>query len=227
MRKALAAAMLGLMVGAVPATDAGTILSVSGMNNGGFSIGGLNPSSFSQVVGLSWSQTQGYSDVAIGVPILIDVPAGDIVDAYLVRGTVPQPQSSEIAHTSFTLPNIVTVVYEALFSGLDLGPGTYSVVLSSLTSIDNRIGWLYSAGPTIVEDTGVTLLNMAYTSFDTSPPSYPPDDPNFRPNNTAGATLNIAVFGTAAPNPEPTSLVLGSLAGLIGLGYACYRRLRR
>jgi hypothetical protein len=99
------------------------------------------------------------------------------------------------------------------------------VLLSSPTSIDNRIGWLYSASPTIVEDTGVNLPFKAYTSFDTAPPAYPPDDPNFIPNNS-GAYLNILVEGTPAAVPEPTSLVLGSLAGLIGLGCAWYRRQR-
>ena len=104
MCKVLAAAMMGLMVGVAGPASAGTILSVSGDNNGGFSIGGLNPPSLSQVVALSWSQTQAYSDVTINAD-----PGGRRHGRHRQRlsGTRhrPQPLSNEVAHTTFTLPN--------------------------------------------------------------------------------------------------------------------------
>jgi hypothetical protein len=93
-----------------------------------------------------------------------------------------------------------------------------------LTSQQSSLGWKYSVSPQIVEDTGVNLINSATSSVDTSQPAYPPNAPGFTPVN--GISLNFAVEGVAAV-PEPSSIVLAGLAGLIGLVCAWQRQRRR
>ena len=223
MRIAMAVTMLGFMLSAAGRGEAGTVLSVTGDDNGHLVVGGLSGGGSNlQIPAVTWSQTQAYSSVFITV-FLID-STSDTVDAYLVRGSVPQPASSQVAFTSFsTSPNSGVLNY-LVFSNLTLAAGTYSLVLDSPTSFQSSLGWKYSAAPQIVEDTGVNLINAASASFLGSQPAYPPDAPNF--TSDSGISLNFVVEGVAAV-PEPSSIVLASLAGFIGLGCACQRRLRR
>jgi hypothetical protein len=134
-----------------------------------------------------------------------------------VRGIVPQPSSNEVAHTTFSV--YTGVASYSVFTGLSLAAGTYTVVLASPTEQGNTMGWEYSAAPQIVLGTGVSLNNQAYTSFDTSPPAYPPNDPNFVPNDH-GVTLDYTVIGSAVSVPEPSTAVLveAGLMGLAGFG---------
>jgi hypothetical protein len=59
----------------------GTILSISGQDNGGYTVGGLSGGPYSQVVGASWTQMQSYTNVYIYVDILENV-GSDTVNAY-------------------------------------------------------------------------------------------------------------------------------------------------
>jgi hypothetical protein len=131
----------------------------------------------------------------------------DTIDAYLVRGIIPQPKSNEVAHVSFTASGTGLFTY-TVFSGLSLGAGTYSLVLDSPTESGGSAGWEYSASPQITLGAGVSTNGPAYISFDTSVPSYAPNDPNFRYTNQ-GVTLDYIVAGTAVP--EPSSIVMAGL----------------
>jgi hypothetical protein len=216
---AVAVTMLGFMFGAAGRSEAGTVISVTGQDNGHLVIGGLSSGSFLQVPAVSWSQTQAYSDVFINV--FLAGSSSETVDAYLVRGTVPQPSSSQVAFTSFSTSASPGVMNYLVFSNLTLAAGTYSLVLDSTTSFQSSLGWAYTASPQIVEDTGVNLINAATSSVVSSPPDYPPDSSNFTPNS--GIFLDFVVAGNAAV-PEPSSFVLASLAALFGLGCACQRQ---
>src|SRR5271168_2234657 len=103
-RIAMAVTLLGFMFGAAGRGEAGTVISVTGQDNGNLVIGGLAGSPDLQIPAVTWSQTQAYSGVFITV-FLTD-STSDTVDAYLVRGSIPQPASSQVAFTSFsTTPN--------------------------------------------------------------------------------------------------------------------------
>jgi hypothetical protein len=214
-RSSLIVAMLALIAGTEKRAEAGTILSVVGNNEGAFTIGGLaGGGGFSQVVGASWTQTGSYTDVAIAAFIL-ENGGSDTINAYLVRGSVPQPVTSEVAHTSFNVNNGLSS--PTIFMGLTLGPGTYTLVLASSTELGNTMGWEDSSAPTIQLDTGVSLNFKGYTSFDSSPPAYAPNDPNFLPQN-GSAYLDYIVTGTAVPEPSSFVLAGTALMGLAGTG---------
>jgi hypothetical protein len=217
-RSALPLAMTAALIGGMGRADADTIVSITGQNNGGYVLGALSDG-YSQVVAASWTQTQSYTNVSVYVPIL--ETGSDTIDAYLVRGTVPQPESNEIAQTTFTAFNGLTTY--AVFSGLSLGAGTYSIVLDSPTESNYSTGWEYSASPQITLGTGVSTNGPAYTSFDTSVPSYAPDDPNFRYTNQ-GVTLDYIVTGTVASVPEPSSIVIAGIGLAVLGGFALRRR---
>jgi hypothetical protein len=95
-----------------------------------------------------------------------------------------------------------------IFSGLDLGPGTYYIVIAADAGAE--IGWNATASAVVTTATGVTL-NSGYTCFNSSAISYPPDGGSCQP--TTGLLFNVSSYAT----PEPKTAVLISLAvcGLI------------
>jgi hypothetical protein len=142
------------------------------------------------------------------------------VDAYLVQGTVPQPVANEIAHSTVALTT--GDADYTFFSGLSLAAGTYSLVLDSFTSQPDTVGWVSTQSPAIVNDAGVTLLDgFLVSNGNSSQPSYPPDAPNFR----SLASLGNLEF-TLTSVPEPSSLIMGSISALLGMGCWWRRRSR-
>jgi hypothetical protein len=169
--------VVALVCAATTATQAGTIISVSGPINNSYTIGAASPVPSEEIDAVSWSQTQTYSNVTINAS-LNAVQAGFTVDAYLVQGIVPQSMSSQVAHAAVAI-NAGNGTY-TFFSGLTLAAGTYSLVLDPLTSPADNVGWLSTDSPTIVTDTGVTRPYANYgANFSGSQPAYAPNAPDY------------------------------------------------
>jgi hypothetical protein len=221
MRKLARSCILASILSALAATasKADVILSVSGPRGTSYTIGAGTPVPNIEILAVSWSQTQSYSNVAISA-MLNAIQPGNTVDAYLVRGTVPQPVANQVAHSTFAI--MTGDANYTLFSGLTLGAGTYSLVLDSFTSQPDTVGWISTRSPTIVKDTGVTLPHALYGSGgNSSQPPYAPNAPNFGFSDSIG-NLEFTVQSV----PEPATLLTSGISASLFLAFGANRRFR-
>jgi hypothetical protein len=214
---------------------AATIFDVSGPFEGttsGLVLGG----SSNQIIAQSWTMSTSASGVSISVPLSAGItgePA--LVDAFLVdqigSGTTAADQ---LAFASFSLSDAEDAPAElTIFSGIDLGPGTYYLVLSGFPqTTSNDIGdWHLptggSASTTISFGPGVTTPGWyaANDNFLGVDLSYAPastfenlSDPFF--GDVPGPLISV----TAAPEPSMTSVLAAMALSLAGL---CIRRSAR
>ncbi len=183
--------------------NANTIVSVKGDVNF-FSIfqSGLPPEPIALEV--SWSQTNTYGDVSIFADLGGFGSSGSGI-GYLTTAVGPGTTSANhvAAPDIFTFPSAPHDVQ--LFSGLDLGPGTYYL------TVFGTGGWGLAQGPstaTVTEDTGVALGQPYYSDDLTFPTFIPAADYA----NTIACCLVFAVDGT--PVPEPNQQWAIGFAGL-------------
>jgi hypothetical protein len=219
--RSLAAVLVAAVAcAATTVSEAGTIISVLGPPEAvAFTIGAGTPVPKIEILGVSWSQTRSYSNVAISV-VLNATQSGYTADAYLMQGSLPQPVANQVAHSTLSL--IPGGALYTFFSGLTLAAGTYSLVLDSFTAQPDTVGWLYTKSPTIVEDTGATLASALLDSMPnpTSQPSYPPSYPFFISRNSIGY-LEYTVVSSV---PEPSSFIMVGIAALVGVASWRMRR---
>jgi hypothetical protein len=213
---------VALICAAPTASQAATIISVSGQRGTAFTNGAATPVPSVEFGGPSWSQTQSYTNVTISESFNA-TRSGFTIDAYLMKGIVPQPMANQVAH-SVTALNAGDASY-TLFSGLTLTAGTYTLVVDSLTSQPNTVGGISTVDPpTILLDTGVTYPFANYGTFlSGGQPPYAP--------NASGYVAHpdgfpiFSVVGSAVP--EPSSLIMVGTAGVLGvLGYGWRRILQ-
>jgi hypothetical protein len=111
----------------------------------------------------------------------------------------------------------------ALFSGLDLQPGTYFLTLAAFGTIGG--GWSDSLNgdpdAAIILGTGVTLGPFTFASPANVNPSDPPES-TFIPVDPSADQVFFEVTGN--PVPEPSSFVL--VGGAIAVLFAWRRRAR-
>jgi hypothetical protein len=170
----------------------------------------------SSVVSTSWSESKSFSGVTISIlvnsAIVGQTPSAD---AFLTTSIGPGTTViDEVASTQFTVPLQLPVCSQyscgadvTLFSGLNLGPGTYFLTLAPDDTSSGEVGWFPAMDPTVLENPGV-IEGTAF--FDTSVASYPPAG-SFVANDFA---MDFTVTGTAvAPVPEPATVT-----PLVGLG---------
>jgi hypothetical protein len=130
----------GALVMACSYCSAHTILAVTDSltppNRASFYIGG----SYSNVVASSWTQTASFSGVTIDASLGSVDPGFTSGTAYLMSAIGPgtTPASEVDAPVNFTVPvgsNFGSVPLTVLFSGLNLGPGTYYLVHRTISSL--------------------------------------------------------------------------------------------
>ena len=146
-----------------------------------------------QTLGVSWTQSDSFSNVSIFATLTAGPTAGT---AYLTNqigaGTTA---ANEIASTSFTFPSSATEIQ--LFSGLTLTSGTYYLTIVANTS-GGGAGWVSSSGPSDVTTAPGVTINSDYVTQ--SPASYPPASTFFEQD----FELLYRVTGV----PEPSSIAL-------------------
>jgi hypothetical protein len=178
----------------------------------------------------SWTQTGTYTNVSIAADLTTDVAIGfplafATVNAYLMDQIGPGTTgANEIASSlgiidipSFFNDDISGFTLVTLFSGIELGPGTYYVVLNPTSS-----AYTFSfalGGATIVTDTGVTAGVNEFVNDGVG--AYPPGW-TFGPVG-AGSSYDVSVSGDPALTPEPSTFFLSGTA----LGLLLLSRFRR
>jgi len=213
-RLAGALALVSLIGAATAAAD--TIVSIAPGNQGAPVIGGPT----NQYVAVSWTQADWWDDVTIGAHVWTNSIAFTTGWAWLTDQLGPgTPPGSELAKSGFSFPSS-DAAPTTMFSGLTLGPGTYSLVLSvdpSGVDVGYR-AWRNGAtdgdippSAAATTGTGVTFGDVLLTGGALSNPAYPPAS-IFGGNYPS---LAFSVTGTRRETvPEPTMLVL------VGVGVA-------
>jgi hypothetical protein len=203
--------------------SASTIVSVTDsaipVNRASFFVGGSNMN----VVATSWTQAASFSNVFIDASLFSaesDFLSGT---AYLMRAIGPGTTSASevVAPEDFTAPFVGTnpVPLTVLFSGLNLGPGTYYLVLSAPFSNEivgqSPLHWQIPTSPVITTAPSVTVgngfeANTVQSTVDPFPPA------------SSFLTAEVPMFDvTSVPEPKTSVVVLISLAALI----FCRRRI--
>jgi hypothetical protein len=216
MRKAVLVGLFGIVLAQI--CPASTIVDVSGASNEAYTIVQY------QWLATSWTQSGSFTDVSISAPVSIydrttDPPLS--IEAYLVQDL----GSSAISDTLVASQSIAlgtTVEDVTLFSGLDLGAGTYYLVLAQPTlTIPAKDGlWYFSTSPVITTGAGVTLGAEYSTTGDQEADFnrvYPPGSPF--PVDTVDSQLLFSVTGSpVSAVPEPSlSLEVGLAIGALVL----------
>lgn len=174
----------------------------------------------SAAAGEAWTQTGTYSNVTITFRLNGGVMFDGTGTAYLMNqiGAGTTAANEVTAPFAITAP-VATSSFITLFSGLNLGPGTYFLLIDGANS-STPVGASGTTSPTYTEDAGVSNIHeMVVTGTEAA----------FAPASTFSTSTNAFFFtvtgtaGAASSAPEPGTLaMLGS--GFGGLILALRRR---
>jgi hypothetical protein len=182
----------------------GTVISVSGPlsppNDANEYDGVLGVGLFLDAV--EWSSTSAFSDVNISVALQGDAGATGV--AYLMThiglGTTT---AAQVAEASFAFPGTSSMT--TVLSSLDLGAGTYYLVIQQTASGSTGDGWwLGTSSPTVTSATAITgngQYQSVYSIAGYAPATY------FVPESP------VSYVFTVTSVPEPSVLWLILLAG--------------
>jgi hypothetical protein len=202
----------------VPGVFGATIVSVTGPASDGLGVdGGI------QILEASWTAGASYSNVSVAAQVRgIATGAGSIA-AYLTTVVGPAETAADLIAATTVTP-LTGDENDTLFSGLNLGPGTYYLVLSGLGE-DGAVGWWGTTSPTVAVGTSVSLDSDGI-SQGTGLNSGNPPASGF--SILTGSELLFQVTGNAAiATPEPGSMSLIGVGCLLaGMGLWVHRRRR-
>jgi hypothetical protein len=190
---------------------ADTIISVSGTGEANFTLGGDQD----QVEEASWTTLSGYSNVSIAAEVG-RASEGPSITAYLTSDIGPAETADDLIAIETFAPSTDNE-FDTIFSGLNLGPGTYYLVLSGGDSDSSQSAWWGTDhGSSATTDTGVTFDGDGYAFSGDGLNATNPPASLF--NNSTRAGLLFQVTGDPeAASPEPGSLRLILIGGLGGL----------
>ena len=212
---------LALLLSAVPAARANTIVSVSGTATSAYTIGLPGTD---QILETSWTSATAYSNVSVSAEITGDGSL-TVISAFLTNAIGPAENSANVIASKTLTPihNFYGPGMETLFSGLTLAPGTYYLVLGGGLQEEGEWWGTASTPATIQTDVGVSYGGDETT--DINPPFYygfpdenNPPDSTFMPTDPMYPTNFIfSVTGTplnAVPEPAYLWLMMISLCSL-------------
>lgn len=163
--------------------------------------------------GISWTQTGSYTDVTISAFLSsLANGGGGTGTVYLTNQIGPGTTvANQIAVTTVSGVARGPATATSLFSGLDLGPGTYYLITASNLG-GGLLGWNgYSGNAAIPGISGTNNLD----ELAEGEAAYPPASAFFAEGNQ----FDFEVTGDPASTPEPSTLVLlgTSLLGIAGM----------
>jgi hypothetical protein len=219
---------------------AGTVVFVDSTTIGG-------PNSYARATAdsafaTSWAQTGSYSNVSVYALLApgpnVPVNGSGLGVAYLTNsiGSGTTAVSNQIATAPFSVPGGISQVlgtFVPLFTGLTLGPGTYYLVLTGVsTDPQFEPDWRFDTPATVSTDAGVTSDPRALCATNLDPAqfnggcgfplnSYVPASPfldwNLAPPGTNCPSCRFSIFVVSNPDvPEPASSVPLAIAVIWG-----------
>jgi hypothetical protein len=209
-----------LVLGAVP-TRADSIYMISDSPHDTPTPLCLGGGCFSQVLMASWSSLVAYDNVSIFAEVGADNSSASLTAYLTTQIGLGTTAANQIASVTLT-PQAYDSPALSLFSGLNLGPGTYYLVLSGPATETSFSYWYQYSSPATYVAAQVSagsfgMANVADSSSSVNT-SYAPASVL---DLTGAPSLSIEVVGTVAPPtaPEPGStwLLVGGLF-LLGLG---------
>jgi hypothetical protein len=200
---------MGLLLALSPAAAFADPIIISETSGGTVN---TSPSIYSEQIGAaSWTTTSAYSNVSIAATVGAYVPPGTMT-AYLTTAIGPTETVADQVATS-TIPVGAGPEQDTFFSGLNLGAGTYYLVLTSGgVPLDYWFGSNGAGGTTITTDTGVTYGGDYFVNPVIDGANPPASGFSYLGDNG----VNFQVTGDSAstvPEPGSISMVLIGIAG--------------
>jgi hypothetical protein len=195
------------------AVSNGQISIVSTTNSFGAASIGNSDRTFAQ----GWTMTSAYTDVSISAAVGNYANPGALIYAWLTTNIGPTITGADvIASTEIT--SLDSGSTRTIFSNLNLGAGTYYLVMTGGTNLDlNSADWFGASAESTAP--GVTLLSYASAQDPATNTSNPPAS-TFTTNT--GSYLDIQVTENLPAVPEPTTALFG--VALVGVCGAARRR---
>jgi len=199
--------VVSLLVSLVVPAGASTIVMVTGPFSSNAAAASPDPFGGYDYVAASWTQTTGYSDVSISFlgTAVFSAAAGV---AYLTTSFGPgTTMADQIASAPFDVPFGSPSTNVLLFSGLDLGAGTYFLTIAA--DAGDEIGWNATNSPHVTTGAGASV-NPGMGCFNgSSPAAYPPGTTG----SCVAFNLEYSVRGNSSvPEPGTSSMLLVSAA---------------
>ncbi len=164
--------------------------------------------------GISWTQTGSYKDVTISAFLSALGGSNGTGTVYLTDQIGPgTTTANQIAETTVSGLATEPATATTLFTGLDLGPGTYYLITASNLGGDGLAWNVYNGAAAIP---GISGTNNSDEFGEGVEAAYPPASSFFAPGSNK---LDFQVTGDLAATPEPSSLILlgTGLLGVVGM----------
>jgi len=164
--------------------------------------------------GISWTQTGSYKDVTISAFLSSLGGSNGTGTVYLTDQIGPGTTvANQIAETTVSGLATEPATATTLFSGLNLGPGTYYLITASNLG-GGGLGWNDYNGAAAIP--GISGTNNFDEFSQGGGAAYPPASSFF---SVGTNELDFQVTGDIAATPEPSSLILlgTGLLGIVGM----------